>query len=50
MRHLMERGLTERRALAVARMSASVLRYALRPDLAKGSWRWHSDTSATAWG
>jgi putative transposase len=31
-RHLMEGGLTERRALAVVRMSASVLRYVPRPD------------------
>ncbi len=32
MRQLMERGLTERRALAVVRMSASALRYVPRPD------------------
>ena len=32
MRHLMERGLAERRALAVVRMSASTLRYVSRPD------------------
>ena len=31
-RHLMERGLTERRALAVVRMSASALRNVPRPD------------------
>lgn len=31
-RQLMERGLTERRALAVMRMSASALRYVPRPD------------------
>ncbi|CBA16362.1 putative is1404 transposase orf b (fragment) protein [Xanthomonas albilineans GPE PC73] len=31
-RHLMERRLTERRALAVVRMSASALRYVPRPD------------------
>ncbi len=31
-RYLMERGLTERRALAVVRMSASSLRYVRRPD------------------
>lgn len=31
-RQLMERGLTERRALAVVRMSASALRYVPRPD------------------
>ena len=32
MRHLMERGLSERRALAAIRMSASALRYVTRPD------------------
>lgn len=32
MRHLMGRGLTERRALAAIRMSASALRYVPRPD------------------
>ncbi len=32
MRHLMERGLSERRALAAIRMSASALRYVPRPD------------------
>ena len=32
MRHLVERGLSERRALAVVRMSASALRYEPRPD------------------
>ena len=32
MRNLMERGLTERLALAVVRMSASSLRYVRRPD------------------
>lgn len=32
MRQLMERGRTERRALAVVRMSASALRYVPRPD------------------
>ena len=31
-RHLMDKGLSERRALAVVRMSASALRYAPRPD------------------
>lgn len=31
-RQLMERGLTERRGLAVVRMSASALRYVPRPD------------------
>lgn len=31
-RHLMDRGLSERRALAVVRMSASAWRYAPRPD------------------
>ena len=31
-RHLVERGLSERRALAVVRMSASALRYEPRPD------------------
>lgn len=31
-RQLMERGLTERRALAMVRMSASALRYVPRPD------------------
>jgi len=31
-RHLMERGLSERRALAAIRMSASELRYVPRPD------------------
>ena len=31
-RHLMERGFTERQALAVARMSASALRYVPRLD------------------
>lgn len=31
-RHLMERGLSERRALAAIRMSASALRYVPRPD------------------
>lgn len=32
MRHLMERGFTERQALALVRMSASALRYVPRPD------------------
>ncbi|MGN2245039.1 IS3 family transposase [Frateuria sp. GZRR33] len=31
-RHMMDRGLSERRSLAVVRMSASALRYAPRPD------------------
>jgi len=31
-RHLTEQGLTERRALAVVRISASALRYVPRPD------------------
>ena len=31
-REIVERGLSERRALAVLRMTASALRYASRPD------------------
>ena len=31
-RHLVDRGLSERRALAMVRMSASALRYVPRPD------------------
>lgn len=53
-REMIDRGLSERRALGLARMSASAFRYEPRPDrnveLREQSMRWPSGTKDTASG